>query len=129
MRSTAVVAAFAAVKLTAASTADITKAAYGGVWQGWLCPKKATDVKVAVDDISDTGATILYAAGNPNFGTYNETMGGGFSEDAALFSVQFMRGDYIVLGSRADGHLNIHWKHENRFCAGILRNIRPLPTE
>jgi hypothetical protein len=115
------------LRLAPAHTKDPAKAAYGGVWEGWMCRDKVTDIKLAVDSVTDNGATILYAAGSSSFGTYNETLNGRFSNTAELLEAQFGRGDKLYAGMRPDGNLNIKWALGDRWCTGVLARTKTLP--
>ncbi len=37
------------------------KARWSGVWQGWACIFRACDIRVAIESVTATGATVLYA--------------------------------------------------------------------
>ena len=94
--------------------------AYLGVWSGWMCRNKVTDLKIAVRVITSDGAKIAYAAGNANFKQYNEQLSAKFKREA--FIATFQRGDTLTLQMRADGHLNVRFDgYDGDFwCTGVL---------
>ena len=50
----------ARVNVPPASLAAV-KARFSGIWSGWGCQSRICDVKLAVETLSDTGATLVYA--------------------------------------------------------------------
>ena len=100
-------------------------AAYGGVWEGWMCRDRVVDLKIAVTDVTDTGATVAYASGSKSFGSFEHP------PITARFSGDVLRGTFgngvdLILGMRSDGNMNVKYDAEN-WCTGILGNVRPLP--
>lgn len=40
------------------------KARWSGLWQGWACGGALCNVRIAVEKVTDTGATLVYAGGS-----------------------------------------------------------------
>lgn len=66
------VAGFSESSVAAALPADVVitppdaslpvdKARWSGVWQGWACIFRACDIRVAIESVTATGATVVYA--------------------------------------------------------------------
>ncbi|WP_028795342.1 hypothetical protein [Thalassobaculum salexigens] len=114
------------VKLTpAAPTITPAHAAYGGIWEGWMCRDRVVDLKIAVTEVTDAGATVSYASGSTSFGSFEHP------PITARFSGDVLRGTFrngvdLILGMRSDGNMNVKYDAEN-WCTGILRNTAPLP--
>ena len=114
------------VKLTAAAPAIVpAHAAYGGVWEGWMCRDRVVDLKIAVTDVTDAGAIVVYASGSKSFGAFEHP------PITARFSGDVLRGTFgngvdLILGMRADGGMNVKYDAES-WCTGILRSVTPLP--
>lgn len=124
--SSPVKAALPTVNLTpAATTVAASHAAYGGVWEGWMCRDRVVDLKIAVTDVTDTGATVSYASGSTSFGSFEHP------PITARFSGDVLRGTFqngvdLILGMRADSNMNVKYDAES-WCTGVLRNTTPLP--
>jgi len=39
----------------------VDKARWSGVWQGWACMSRACDIRVAIESVTTTGASVVYA--------------------------------------------------------------------
>jgi dienelactone hydrolase len=46
------------------ATLPAAKARFSGVWQGSACMARACDIRIAVESVSATGATVVYAGAN-----------------------------------------------------------------
>ena len=94
--------------------------AYLGVWSGWMCRDRVTDLKIAFKEIDSKGATITYASGNAKWKHYKERLKAKYRREA--FIGTFRRGDTFTLQMRSDGNLNIRFEHYagSEWCTGIL---------
>lgn len=110
----------------ATSGTSAEHAAYGGIWDGWMCRNRTVDVKIAVTNVTDTGATVYYASGSGSFGAYSHP------PVEFRFAGDVLRGTFdngidLILGMRPDGHMNVKYDAA-RWCTGILENTKPLPS-
>lgn len=44
------------------ASVPLDKARWSGVWQGWACMSRACEVRIAVEAVTATGASVVYAA-------------------------------------------------------------------
>ena len=118
-------AKLSSVSLTpAAEKTAPERAAFGGVWEGWMCRDRVVDAKIAVREVSNAGATVDYATGAQSFGNANFTVATRFAGD--VLKGTFPNGAGLILGMRSDGHMNIRYDAQN-WCTGILRQVKSLP--
>ena len=98
-------------------------AAFGGVWEGWRCPNKAVDTKIAVREVTNDGATVDYAAGG-SFGTSNAMIAVRYSGDVLRGTINIGGSTLdFILGMRSDGHMNVKIGP----CTGIMRQTEAPP--
>jgi hypothetical protein len=101
-------------------------AAFGGIWEGWMCRNRVTDVKIAIHDVSNGEATLTYASGNPSYNNYYSTAAARF--DGRTLRGSLSNGAEIILAMRADGNMNIKYQQPENWCTGVLRQTKNLPT-
>lgn len=101
-------------------------AAYGGVWEGWMCQDRTRDVKLVVHSVDESGAQVAYATASSERGKYTDDLAAKFVGDT--LRGQFSGGASLVLGMRPDGYMNVKFAYGSRFsCTGILERAARLP--
>ncbi|WP_260295231.1 hypothetical protein [Sedimenticola hydrogenitrophicus] len=104
------------------------RAAFGGVWEGWMCRNKVVDVKVAVRELTNEGAMVDYASGAQSFGSFNITLSAQFSGDVLRGTLPSASGrPDLILGMRSDGHMNVKWDNGTNWCTGVMERTASLP--
>jgi dienelactone hydrolase len=98
-----------------------------GVWEGWMGVNAHIDVRAAVSDISDQGATIILAQGSNNKGKYQEKLTLKF--DNNLLRGIDTAGTKFYFEVRPDGHMNIGWMNEVSWCTGVLQKRLKLKQQ
>ena len=83
------------------------RAAFGGVWEGWMGRNRQTDIKVAVRLVTNKGAKVDYSVGSSSFGKFNITIRSRFVGD--ILRGTFPNGARLILGMRSDGHMNVKY--------------------
>ena len=103
----------------AADTPD-ELASFAGVWEGWMCPNRSVDLKLAITSGTGEGARIEYGYGSKRFGRFNRMLSARFDHD--VLRAKLPKGAELILGMRDDGHLNVKWERSKRnvWCSGIL---------
>ena len=109
----------------AALETEPESAAFGGIWEGWRCSDKGFDMKIAVLDVTNDGATVHYAAAAADaFGPRYAEIPVHFSEDILRGTVSIGKKAFdFVLGMRADAHMNVKVGP----CTGILAQTKAVP--
>jgi dienelactone hydrolase len=111
------------------------KRRFSGLWQGWACRNAVCDVKLAVEQVSEVGATLSYAGANITQGLVTSRMEGRFVGDELHATLG--TGGRIVLRSRADGDMEMGiWRDDRRLSVGVLtqkpidyvRTVERVPT-
>lgn len=105
-------------------------AAYGGIWEGWMCRDAIVDAKVAISNITATGASINYASAAETWrsiyagGVFNRSTSASFEGDTLQGTLA--KGVNLILGMRPDGHLNVKWEQytKGNWCTGILKKTK-----
>lgn len=119
-----------------ASNLPDDKARWSGVWKGWACWAALCDVKIAVEKVTDTGATLAYAGQSAQSGTTDRGEAQ-FVNDELVFRVK--TGARLVLRLRASGEMEFSvWKPDIQLLStGLLtqnvvhdytRTIERVPT-
>ncbi len=96
------------------------RAAFVGIWNGWMCRRKAVDVKIAITAVTSDDATVSYAVGRKR-GKWGTTTYAKFVDDE--LKLEFFGGSTVVLRRRPGKILNVKWvsgRIANRWCTGIL---------
>lgn len=111
------------------------KARWSGLWHGWACRAWQCDVKLAVEKVSDAGATVTYA-GSSSQGSITDRGEAQFVNDELVFRVT--TGAKLVLRMRASGEMELSlWKPDTQLIStGLLtqkaadytRTIERVPT-
>lgn len=101
------------------------KAAFSGFWNGWMCRNAVTAHKLAVSEVTNEGASVVYVVANKNFTPYTS-----YSDRIKMwFIAGELRGkllpsqNKITYAMRPDGNLNVKWVKEGdpeNWCTGIL---------
>ena len=97
------------------------KAAFSGIWHGWMCRNRVCDTKLAVEKITPLGATIVYAFASKRVNPYKTRLKAQWvSGELAGF---LPRGRaHIAYAMRSDGNLNVMWRSADgsSWASGIL---------
>ncbi|MEJ8846249.1 alpha/beta hydrolase family protein [Variovorax rhizosphaerae] len=93
---------------------------WSGAWSGWACAARVCDVKVAVEQVSDQGATIVYAAASSAMASYSERLEARFNADGELQGT-LTNGRQLVFRLR-DGNVMefLSRRSATEFAAGVL---------
>lgn len=101
------------------------RASWHGLWTGWACANRLCDVRMAVEQVSPTQATLAFAMVSPLDAPLTERATGQFVGDE--LHVHFGRGARLVLRRRTDGDMEMtYWKSEKLLLyAGVLTQKMP----
>ena len=114
------------------------RASWHGLWTGWACGNRLCDVRLAVEQVSQTQATLAFGMVSPLDAPFTERAVGQFVGDE--LQVPFGSGARLVLRKRSDGDMELsYWKSEKLLLyAGVLtqklpasaytRTIERIPT-
>lgn len=105
---------------TAAARAD-----FGGIWAGWMCSGKSVDIKIAVRDVTDAGATVAYASASESFGRYNHTFQARFAE--GKLRGRFPDGGAMVFDLRGSDRMAVDYAISHG-CSGEAVRQEALPA-
>ncbi|MDP2379212.1 MAG: hypothetical protein Q8M35_01780, partial [Pseudohongiella sp.] len=106
-----------------AANLSADKARWSGMWTGWACGASLCDVKVAVEKVTDTGATLVYA-GSSSQSTINDRGEALFVNDELVFRVK--TGARLVLRLRANGEMEFSiWKPDTQLITTGLLTQKP----
>lgn len=113
------------------------KVRWSGVWRGWACFARQCDVNLAVEQVSDRQATLVYTTASARQAQITERLQGEFIGDE--LHARMKTGAKAVLRLRADGtamELSV-WKPDDKLqAAGVLtqqpfryeRRVSRVPT-
>lgn len=112
----------------AADDVDPQKAAYLGVWKGYLCStNRSYDVQIAVISVTNDGADYIYSVASTQDGEKGATfpMQGRFVNGNLQ---RVMTSDAIAgvnLRLRDDGNMDVQWvrRSDGRKCFGVLERV------
>lgn len=100
------------------------KARWSGVWTGWACWASLCDVKLAVEKVTDTGATLVYA-GSSSQSTINDRGEALFVNNELVFRVK--TGANLALRLRPTGEMEFSiWKPDTRLISTGLLTQKPV---
>ena len=100
------------------------KARWSGVWKGWACWASLCDVKIAIEKVTDTGATLAYAGGSEQT-TLNDRGEAQFVNDELVFRVK--TGARLVLRLRANGEMELSiWRPDTQLIATGVLTQKPV---
>ncbi|ODN71574.1 hypothetical protein [Methylobrevis pamukkalensis] len=88
-----------------------------GKWSGWMCDKKACDVKVAVESVSASSVTFVYAFADAKTAPTASRLTGKVSGGEVVAKAG---GSTITIRLRPDGKMDILWQKGRRWASGIL---------
>lgn len=102
------------------STLPPAIARWSGVWQGWACRAQVCDVKLAVEALSTTGATLVYAAASGAQAAFTQRTDARFVDGQLI--ARLSTGSQLVLRLRADGDMEMSlWRPDTQLLsAGVL---------
>lgn len=96
---------------------------YSGIWHGWMCRDAICDAKLAVESVSNEGATIVYAFGSEKKGAASERLVAEFVDDE--LRGRFKSGSLVTYRLRPDGNLDVMWRNQTGdWGAGILTKVQ-----
>lgn len=115
---------------------SVGKARWSGVWNGWACRALQCDVKVVVERLSETGATVVYAGASAGQGLITERVEAQFINDELQMGLH--AGAKLILRMRTGGDVELSlWKPDKQLIsAGVLtqksldytRSVERVPT-
>ena len=109
----------------AAGTSDI-KASYGGLWEGWMCRRKAKDVKAAISNVTSQGARVDYRMADDTWPAFSVTLPTKFKGDVLQGTPN--NSAFLTFGIRSDGYMNVKFEVPGRWwCSGILKRTKAPP--
>ncbi|WP_345944677.1 prolyl oligopeptidase family serine peptidase [Variovorax sp. dw_954] len=93
---------------------------WSGTWSGWACAARICDVRLAVEQVTDQGATIVYAAASSAMGRYSERFDARFNADGELQGT-LTNGRQLVFRLRDAGVMEfLSRRSATEFAAGVL---------
>jgi len=112
------------------------RARWSGIWHGWACHARLCDVKLAIERVSDAGATVVYAGAMADRPIFIERAEAQFADDELVLVIR--TGARLVLRMRSSGDVEMSlWKSGPQLTAtGVLtqtpisysRSIERVPT-
>jgi hypothetical protein len=112
------------------------KARWSGLWAGWACRGWQCDVRLAVEQVSESGATMVYAGATAGQAQITERAQALFDGDE--LHVRLRTGAKLALRMRLDGDVELSlWKPDDKLVsAGVLtqkklpytRTVERVPT-
>ncbi|MGB7182849.1 MAG: alpha/beta hydrolase [Burkholderiaceae bacterium] len=101
------------------------KARWSGQWHGWACPNWQCDIKVAIEAVSKTGATVVYAAANARMGQFSERANGLFENDE--LSIRLSTGSRLIMRLRNSEEMEVSiWNSDGRLLAAGVLTMNPF---
>lgn len=97
------------------------KAAFSGRWTGWMCEKRHCSVKVAVEQITAEGATVVYASVSDSREQYTDRLTMTFRGDELWGRLG--GGAQVAIRLRANGDMELIWGSDGELQPGILTKI------
>jgi dienelactone hydrolase len=96
------------------------KVRWSGVWQGWACISRQCDIKLAVEQVTESGARIIYAAASEAQAPFVQRVSASF--DGLELNARLRTGSKLALRFRPDGDLEFTiWRPDsNLLSAGVL---------
>ena len=101
------------------------RAAFGGVWEGWMGRNRVIDIKVAVRMVTNKGAKVDYSVGSSSLGKFNTTISARFVGD--ILRGTFPNGARLILSMRSDGHMNVKYDRGGG-PTGIMQRTQAPPV-
>jgi len=107
----------------------VEKASWSGVWQGWACRSRACDIRVAIESVTTTGATVVYAGVSEQQPQVTDRAQGSFV--GSELHAWLHTGARLVLrlrGGMDEMEMSV-WRPETQLlAAGVLSN-KPLARQ
>ena len=101
------------------------RAAFGGVWEGWMGRNKVIDIKIAVRMVTNEGAKFDYSVGSRRIGKFNTTISARFVGD--ILRGTFSNGASLILSVRSDGYMNVKYESSGGSPTGIMQRTQAPP--
>ncbi len=98
---------------------SVEKAAFSGIWVGWACRNRACSTRLAVERVTKTGATIVYAFSSRRRANYKARLKAKFV-GGELIGTLPNSSARVIYRIRRDGHLDFMWKKKSAWVSGIL---------
>jgi pimeloyl-ACP methyl ester carboxylesterase len=111
------------------------KSRWSGVWHGWGCRARLCDVKLAVENVTETGARVVYVGAVGGQPTFTERVEAQFEGGELVLALRI--GSKLVFRMRASGDIELSlWKGSRLVSTGVLtqksftytRTIERVPT-
>lgn len=102
----------------------VDRARWSGVWQGWGCIFRACDIRVAIESVTPTGATVVYAGVSERQPQVTGRSQGSFV--GSELHARLQTGERLVLrlreGTASEMEVSV-WRAEKQLLlAGVLSN-------
>lgn len=97
------------------------RAAFSGLWKGWACQNRRSDTAIAVEQVTNSGATLVYAFAGQNQANPSVRIDATF-EGKELHGT-LASGASLTYRIRNGGFLEFLWQSKDRkqWAAGILK--------
>ncbi|WP_204162211.1 S9 family peptidase [Variovorax sp. WS11] len=105
------------------------KARFSGLWQGWACPRAQCDVRIAVEQVGEREATVVYAGANAWQGLITDRAVGEF--EGGELRLRLRTGAKLLLRLReGSGDMEISlWRPDTQLLSFGVLTQKPLnPT-
>ena len=100
------------------------KARWSGLWQGWACGGALCNVKIAVEKVTDMGATLVYAGGSST-SSLTERSEALFESSELVFRVK--TGARLAMRLRAGDEMELSiWRSDGQLIATGLLTQKPV---
>lgn len=97
---------------------------WSGLWRGWACAGQACDVRLAVERVGESGATVAYAGASADTNIVNRGEGRFVGDE---LHVPAHTGNTLVFRLRPDGDMEMSlWRPDKRLLAAGVLTQRPL---
>ncbi|MEO8248454.1 MAG: alpha/beta hydrolase [Burkholderiales bacterium] len=104
------------------------RARWHGTWQGWACNGMQCDVRIAIEQVSLTRATVAYAGASAQQGLITDRAEGSFAGDE--LSVRLKTGSRLALRLRDDGDMEMSlWKPDPTLLSVGVLTQKPLASD
>jgi len=101
------------------------KARWSGIWQGWACRGWQCDIKIAIEKVSETGATVAYAGASAGQGLITDRADGRFVDGE--LRLRLRTGANLVLRLRTSGDMEMSlWRPANQLLSAGVLSQAPL---
>ncbi|HSV57918.1 MAG TPA: alpha/beta fold hydrolase [Variovorax sp.] len=104
------------------------RARWSGVWRGWACFARACEVQLAIEKMSEAGATVAYAGASSVQGLITDRAEGEFVGDE--LQVRLSTEAKLVLRLRESGDMEMSlWKPDSKLLSAGVLTQKPFRYE